>query len=121
MDIVDLKDHRPRYFAYWTEVTWLLSSEWDGVPYVQNKWYHIVVTYDNWEIKMYIDNTLVVTYTVSATVTTAKMLINGADAGNYNVNYRTAGTISELILESQVWSAQEISDYYNQTKDNYWL
>lgn len=29
--------------------------------------------------------------------------------------------MSELILENRVWTATEISDYYNQTKANYWL
>lgn len=29
--------------------------------------------------------------------------------------------ISKVIFESKVWTAQEISDYYNQTKANYWL
>ena len=30
-------------------------------------------------------------------------------------------TISEYIGESVCWTAQEVSDYYNQTKWNYWL
>lgn len=29
--------------------------------------------------------------------------------------------MSELIVESAWWTAQEISDYYNLTKSNYWL
>lgn len=30
-------------------------------------------------------------------------------------------TISNLILETTAWTSQEISDYYDQTKANYWL
>jgi hypothetical protein len=29
--------------------------------------------------------------------------------------------LRELIWEDRVWTAQEISDYFNQTKANYWL
>ena len=30
-------------------------------------------------------------------------------------------TISDLIWEKRVWTATEVSNYYNQTKANYWL
>jgi hypothetical protein len=36
-------------------------------------------------------------------------------------NFTRQGKMSELILESKDRTAQEISDYYNQTKGNYWL
>ena len=29
--------------------------------------------------------------------------------------------MSALIIEDRIWTEQEISDYYNQTKSNYWL
>lgn len=121
LDLVEWSNYRPRYFAYWSEVTWLVSSEWSWVSYVQNQWYHILVTYTNWVARMYINNTLKATYTLSTSGTAWKMLINGTDSNNYNVNYRTAGTISELILENKVWTDTEISNYYNNTKSNYGL
>jgi hypothetical protein len=31
------------------------------------------------------------------------------------------GKISELIFEDKTWTAQEVADYYNQTKWNYWI
>jgi hypothetical protein len=31
------------------------------------------------------------------------------------------GNMSNLIWESATWTAQEISDYFDQTKANYWL
>jgi hypothetical protein len=29
--------------------------------------------------------------------------------------------LSNCILEDRVWTAEEISDYYNSTKANYWI
>ena len=36
-------------------------------------------------------------------------------------NYQVRGYISEVIIENKTRTADEIADYYNQTKWNYWL
>ena len=35
--------------------------------------------------------------------------------------WRWSGYISNVIFENKAWTAQEITDYYNSTKSNYWL
>jgi hypothetical protein len=41
---------------------------------------------------------------------------NGADSAT-NITWY----IGQFIIENRAWTAQEVSDYYNQTKSNYWL
>lgn len=36
-------------------------------------------------------------------------------------NYQVRGYISEVIIENKTRTADEIADYYNQTKSNYWI
>lgn len=36
-------------------------------------------------------------------------------------NTSSASYLSNVILENKAWTAQEVSDYYNLTKSNYWL
>lgn len=120
LDLVWWSNYRPRFFTMNSYVSWMVS--YDAWPaFTANKWYHIVVTYNNNVSTLYIDNSQIYQVTYSNSSTTWKMLINGSDANNYNVNYRTAGTISELILENKVWSDAERLAYYNNTKSNYWL
>ena len=44
---------------------------------------------------------------------------------NWHPNYRSGDSwrwyMSDLIIEDKVWTQQDIEDYYNGTKANYWL
>lgn len=79
-------------------------------------WYHFAYGYDSnsWKILIYLNGSKV--YEASANAprtTTPRKLISTASA--------VTVIFSELIGESVMWTAQEISDYYNWTKANYWL
>jgi len=106
------------YLAY--TVTWWaaqLTSAYNVSSWV---WHHFVETVSptNREMKFYIDWVLKETVSINSS-----MRIDGKSAigkvGNYshNVNW----DISEIINERKVRTDQEIADYYNQTKANYWL
>jgi hypothetical protein len=61
----------------------------------------------------------------------ANPIVSGS-GNTYTFNYVSIGwrldywqrfgwSIRDLIVENKVWTAQEITDYYNSTKSNYWL
>ena len=85
-----------------------------------NTWTHIVATYNNSIWKMYANWSLVVTWNTTAPTSWYSLYIwqNAWEtyvAGTYYWN------ISSVILELWEWTAQDVLDYYNQTKSNYWL
>lgn len=90
------------------------------------KWHLLSVTFDNsnWELKWYINWELNVTGTSSY-----YNLSNWLKKFSLWVWYWTSegvnryfnGYIWEVILEDKVRTAQEITNYYNQTKWDYWL
>lgn len=85
--------------------------------FTNNTWYHMVVTKEWTTWKIYINTVL-----------------KGTAASNYSGSTNMAlwyiqyandrfwkWYISKFILEDKARTAQEIADYYNQTKSNYWL
>lgn len=124
--IVDLKsgdNYRPRVFnwgGWWNYVYWVVSFDDYGSAYTQNAWYNIVTTYNNMEVSSYINWTFIYSLTYSRSETTGTLRINWA-VDTTSSNYRCAWWLSELIIEDKVRTAAEISDYYNNTKSNYWL
>ena len=82
-------------------------------------WYHVVGTQEGSTVKMYVNWTLIWTKTRPSYSTPNWWRLwaqfTAAAAAKY------VGYISNAILENKVWTAQEILDYYNQTKANYWL
>ena len=106
------------YSAY--IVTWWAMQTTSAYNVSSWVWHHFVETVSptNREMKFYIDWVLKETVSINSS-----MRIDGKSAigkvGNYthNVNW----DISEIINERKARTAQEILDYYNQTKANYWL
>ena len=77
------------------------------------------VTNNSSNCLVYLDETLKYTLSSFGTQTAAWSRIgtgrNGTSTNNPNIY------VSEFIIEDKVRTAQEIADYYNQTKWNYWL
>ena len=77
-------------------------------------WHLVTLVVDNWTTwYLYIDGKLRISHSVSG-------------YSPYQIAFElgkasTTTYLSEVILENKTWTAQEISDYYNQTKSNYWL
>lgn len=84
-------------------------------------WYHIAIVCEGGIRKFYVDWVYYTQDSYSLTWTqTTKLTINNAwdtnDPSFANDNY-----ISKLIIEDKARTAQEISDYYDQTKWDYWI
>ena len=110
-------------FSIWVNGTSLYTGWWNndrdtGYTMSTNTRTHTVVTHDNWTIKVYVNGTLQYTSTVSFSLSSTKTVI-----GAWLLNYwdKWSGYLSDAIEETVVWTAQEVSDYYNQTKSNYGL
>lgn len=80
-------------------------------------WYYI--SYDrNWtNLSISVNSNVIGTLTNNISYNTSWWYQIGNDGYWYNIYWY----MSELILESKARTAQEILDYYNQTKSNYWL
>lgn len=85
-------------------------------------WHHFVFTAESGTCKYYIDWQLVATSNWTIWLANTRFRIWCASYGaNYWDEYFSEWYYSSLILENKARSSQEISDYYNQTKSNYWL
>lgn len=79
----------------------------------------ITWTYDGSNVKIYINWQL-----ISSTAESGSMLSNNTQASIGNYLWTTQlfyWNLSEVILEDKSRTADEITNYYNQTKFNYWL
>ena len=79
-----------------------------------NTWYLVSITKESWTLKWYINGVYKTQFSTS--VTWAEFYLGRANLWGY-----FKWGINNCILENKVRTAQEISDYYNQTKWNYWL
>ena len=95
-----------------TEEEYNRSRDWN-----ENHW---VITWTGSVWTVYFNWTQVKQATINNSINTSNT--NLALWVRYSLNsWKYTWTIREFIVEDKVWSAQEISDYYNQTKWNYWL
>jgi len=89
----------------------------DSTTYTDNTWMYICLTINNWTVKVYRNWTQNASTTASWTTTYFRFWQEynaGADRHLY-------GNIKEIIIEDTVWTAQQITDYFNSTKWDYWL
>ncbi len=93
------------YYNTGSRVTWweIQTSSW--------QWYHFAYWYTGTNLVAYVNWNQIMN--TPASLSNQWNYIYLCD--NIEITY------SELIFESTVWSAQEVSDYYNNTKSNYWL
>lgn len=80
-----------------------------------NQWYLVACTRDWSSINLYINWVLEKTWTISSWTWAYSQLGVSRDIRSM-VWY-----VSNVIFEDKIRTAQEISDYYNQTKWNYWI
>lgn len=109
--------------------SWQLQSQtYDGADhYVTdgnglNAWHHNLVVWDNWTSYFYVDWQLI--WSDSGSSITGMYISDGAlwwhAQNNANI-FAYWWYLSEAILEDKARTAQEVADYYNQTKWNYWI
>lgn len=111
-----VKTNNSHLFVWWwtnDRDTWYVMPVWT--------WQNIVYTHKNWNIKVYVDGVLKYTGTVSFTIWNWKTIlwwwIISWDVSVDNMQWY----LSNVIFESVEWTAQEIADYYDRTKANYWI
>ena len=87
-----------------------------------NTWYHIVYTQDSSNQKVYLNWTLVWTHSCwwSYTWYTDARLILAKQINDDN-RYPFSWSMSEVIMENKARTAEQVLNYYNLTKSNYWL
>lgn len=104
---------------------WVALFDWDtqanqtAVSMNNNEWVHFAATFD-WStkvVKLYTNWVLSSQYTTSVTDNPNYL---GMSRANW-LDRSWIGYLSEVIFESKCWSAQEIADYYDQTKWDYWI
>lgn len=113
-NIVTRTDKRIRLETQWgwTNIfaTWLST----------NTWYYVVWVFTSTTKYIYLNWSLV-TSASSVTPTFISRLDIWYNRGNQYVSSYFNGSLSQIIIESKERTAQEIQDYYNNTKANYWL
>lgn len=115
-------------WAWWT---WLILDAnakivifpyaWDiqtNVQITRNAWHNIVFTQWNWVTTVYVDWQS--KYTRNWTFTESTKMFR-LFKNPYKTNDPFVWNRDEVIVENKVRTAEEISDYYNQTKADYWL
>lgn len=83
-----------------------------------NTWTLITITTDWYTTKVYKNWVLSSTATKSYTIVQWNIWIW---FNQKTTSYKYKWNISDVIVEKWVWSAEQISDYYNSTKSIYWL
>ena len=117
--------HKQQQMCYNTNdatITPYLSNYYDdlfdnAIDNTLPQWYNLIYTYDGSTQKLYNNGTLIAQQNITLGTGNNTLYIwassNWWDKFSWN--------LSNLIIENKVRTAQEIADYYNQTKSNYWL
>ena len=106
-----LNDSDSLYIWWWDNDrnTWYVTQQW--------QWVNVVCSHNNWTAKVYINGVLQLTATVSYSITSSWTGIWWWFWWDRPIIWN----ISKFIVESMPRTAQEVADYYNLTKWNYWL
>lgn len=79
-----------------------------------NNWHHIAWIFDGSKIELYIDG-----INIGNTNATSSYGCDYLVIGNCTQTFN--GNISNVIIEDKARTAQEVLDYFNQTKGDYWI
>ena len=103
------------YRNFWVSING--TETYTTMFYSNNQWVYAVVTYDGSSMKIYknwaLNTSASTSYDISWDSNPLKIW------AYWDSNYCFYGYMSEIIIENKVWTAEEISDYYNQTKSLY--
>jgi len=100
--------------AFYVAIDW--SNTWTTITYNDTNWHFAVVTYDRSSstCKMYIDNTLKLTKTLSQSRTASKLYIwKTWSSSTVKIN------VWEFILDTAIRDTTKIAEHYNSTKSLY--
>ena len=94
---------------------------WGNIEMTTGNWYNIVITKSWTNEKIYVNWVSAIDSNNSFDNNSSPVWVIANSWANSSANQWSIGKFSEVIFEDKVWTAQEISDYYNQTKVNYWI
>lgn len=95
------------------------SASWTMFSLQDNTWHHIVITYDGTKFNCYLNWNKQGEWTKSIDTHWSDLYLMNASWESWkNWIY---SNMSDVILENKARTAQEISDYYDLTKGNYWI
>lgn len=103
---------------------WFIVSRSDVSASGTDSWNNYCISISNWTATCYRNWTQVASYSVNSFSWNLQYFrLNTVWYQNmwYYYNYTGIGRLSEFILENKARAAQEVADYYNSTKWNYWL
>lgn len=136
--------------AMWILSTWIVWSYWESsykIYWIQQRsnwvicgtdwyaeevdstfsvttgnWYHLVITVENGTTaKLYVNWELKNTITRNNAIQPWQWITISCKPLNTTYPNKMTWYISEAIIENKARTAQEVADYYNKTKSNYWL
>jgi len=110
-------------FNQWNTLSFVVGgSAIYNKPYNDNTRYNVVGVLDNWEISLYFNGQLQWTQSVTVNLSTDANSFGFTRNNWENMNYRFFnGWMADMIIEDKAWTLQEIQDYFDQTKANYWI
>ena len=101
------------------DVTVVGTRDWiSNVAPSASTWYHIAWIFTTTWMKMYVNWAQAYSDSNSYTLSWSSWKLFSRDALT-SWDYHWA--LSQIIIENKEWTQQEVSDYYNLTKSNYWL
>lgn len=113
----------PRLNIRSSDVLYIVSRNYVSTSNT-NTWSNYCISISSWIATCYRNWTQVASYSVySFSWNLTYFRLNTVwYAGSYSLSHYAAdGRMSALIIENKTRTAQEISDYYNQTKSLYWI
>lgn len=89
-----------------------------GINMTTNTWYHVAMTYDGSNIRIYVNGSLENTTAASGTIeqTAASLWIGaGAEADGTTPTFVIDGQLSNLMIADEVWSPELVKQIYRKT------
>lgn len=120
---------------FWPDIYWWVRStnsfmfrlSWNNQKHTNditlNTWHHVVFTRSSWTCKAYVDGSNVLTWTDTTTWgTTAQRYVFNSNNDNSKQWWGNIWAMwDKYIYENVWWSADDVTNYYNDTKWNYWI
>lgn len=121
LDFHSWNNYFTRIASDWNKLYWIVSNaNYFTIPDF-DKWYNVCVIEENKITYLYVNWNLITQSNANYNTTTANFTINTAWDYPSSQNFAWIYQFSNLIAENKARTVQEISDYYNSTKWDYWI
>jgi hypothetical protein len=110
-------------YWYYGSITGVNVADTTWVNFIQNQWVLFAFVTTDWKQELYVKWNNIDNYYSEANSYswfTPTNISIGQEWNNWASRHFIGG-LSNIIIEDKVRTAQDISDYFNQTKANYWI